>query len=153
MPGHLTQIEGIVYDMIDDIDGFKIDFELNTYGNLETGNTCPNAGPIFNPFAEVENSYADPSIGTINQVTILAAEANEDNEFSFTQKKFYQNLSGKNSIIGRSIKTSVTNLIGTTMELECCVIGLDSPPYPGSEQPTAFYYYPQNNYHYQYRGH
>ena len=66
MPGHLTQIQGTVYDMIDDIDGFKIDFKLNTYGNLEAGNTCPNAGPIYNPFAEVGYSYDDPTIGTIN---------------------------------------------------------------------------------------
>ena len=43
---------------------------------------------------------------------------------TFTEKKFLQNLSGKNSIVGRAIvvRDTFPNI------LACCVIGLDASP-------------------------
>ena len=90
-------------------------FDVMKFGNVG-GVDCAATGPEFNPLAEFiygqPNPYADPSRGTINDVTVAAADASVTSQ-EFSQSKFMQNLGGKNSIIGKSIKMSrtVTNVV------------------------------------------
>ena len=101
----------------------ELQFSVHKYGNIEPNPTgCENVGSIFNPLDdpdtdEVESRGTIPNYTTVN---IVAADVE-----TFTEKKFLQNLSGKNSIVGRSIV--VTDISGPTI-LACCVIGLDSNP-------------------------
>ena len=115
-----------------DADGEDWSFTLHQFGNIG-GTDCENVGPEFNPLAEFiygePNTFADPSRGTINDVTIIETPDNmitPPQEFS--QDKFMQNLGGENSIIGKSIKATRMRENMSTMELEedvlgCCVIG------------------------------
>ena len=50
----------------------------------------------------------------------MSAEANEDDEFHWTQEYFYQNLGGKNSIIGRAIEVIIVEPLGDKNSLFCC---------------------------------
>ena len=107
------------------------------FGNI-SGVDCANTGPEFNPLAEFiygqPNPYADPTRGTINDVTIVAADASVTSQ-DFMQDKFMQNLGGKNSIIGKSIRvsttrTNVSTMMDETVLLGCCVIGQADSPAP-----------------------
>ena len=112
---------------------------MHKYGNIDrtddvasAGGHCPKVGPIFNPLAEfiwwdlVLNPFADPSRGTIQDVTIVGDEKDADGNFTWTQTTFLQNLAGKDSIIGKSIKWSLVQ--GGPDPQGCCVIGEDMPP-------------------------
>ena len=60
-------------------------------------------------------------------MTVVEADKDDDGTFTWTQQKFLQNLGGKNSIIGRSIKMSLVQADGDDAT-GCCVIGEDEPP-------------------------
>ena len=106
-------------------DGQVWSFTLHKFGNIK-GEVCENVGPEFNPLAEFvygqPNIYADPSRGTIEDVTISVPEDESVTEQEFKQTKFMQNLQGKDSIMGRTIKVTTTNE-DTIVVLGCCVIG------------------------------
>ena len=95
--------------------------------------TCPNVGEIFNPLAEyvwwdrMVNPFADPSRGAIRPTTV---DFDADGNFVFAQADFLQNLGGKNSLIGRSIKATTSNAMGVASFTRCCVIGRDKSPVP-----------------------
>ena len=148
MPGYPMMVKGTISGSQFELDdGLVWSFTLHKFGN-DQGAECANVGPEFNPLAEFvhgqPNIYADPSRGTIEDVTII--ETPEDGsvtEQEFKQTKFMQNLEGKNSVIGRSVK--VTKRVSSTEEtteqddskttevqdeeedtiivLGCCVIG------------------------------
>lgn len=96
---------------------------------------CENVGPEFNPLAEFvygqPNPYADPSRGTLQDVTITTPSPGPH---MFNQTKFLQNLGGKNSIIGKSVKvtTERTNDMGEmeNVVIGCCVVGQAAAPAP-----------------------
>ena len=136
MPGHPAIIKGTAKDAQNQ---GVLTFELHKYGNIDNTDgddtfdgMCPRVGPIFNPLAEYIwwdkslNPFADPSRGTIHDVTILDAEKDDDGVFIWTQAKFLQNLAGKESIIGKSIKFELTQ--DSDGSKGCCVIGEDMPP-------------------------
>ena len=120
-------------------------FDVMKYGNIG-GVDCANTGPEFNPLAEFiygqPNPYADPSRGTINDVTIAADSISVTSQ-DFTQDKFMQNLGGKNSIIGKAIKVSTTRensstMMDETVVIGCCVIGqADAPAAPAPAAPVT----------------
>ena len=126
-------------------------FELHKFGNIDNTDgdmtfdgMCPQTGPIFNPLAEFVwwdsglNPFADPSRGTIADVTIVGADIDMAGTYTWTQAKFLQNLGGKNSIIGKSIKMNLAQQdVGGTDAVGCCVIGEDEPPH---FDPTATAY-------------
>jgi hypothetical protein len=140
MPGHPIAIKGSALDT--NIFGdFDIVSELKETGNVYYNDVvdsefdCPLAGDEFNPLAEnvygVANPYADPSRGTIDRVSVLAADADADGTFTWTQSAFLQNLSGKDSIIGKAIRLTFQPLAEAMAPPEamfsvCCVIGQDS---------------------------
>ena len=142
MPGHPTIIKGTSKSGASTVDGGVYSFELHKFGNIDNtdGDTtfegmCPQTGPIFNPLAEfvwwdqVLNPFADPSRGTIADATIVEADKDDDGTYTWTQPKFMQNLDGKNSIIGKSIKMNLAQMDqGGTDAVACCVIGEDEPP-------------------------
>ena len=95
-----------------------ISFTVHEIGNATDDNedgTCPNVGEIFNPLAEyiwfgsTLHPFADPSRGAISPETINFEEIEDDLTWMFTQPNFLQNLGGKNSLIGRSVKAKITN--------------------------------------------
>ena len=101
----------------------ELQFSVHKYGNIEPNPTgCENVGSIFNPLDDPDTDEVE-SRGTIPNYTIVNIVA--DDVETFTEKKFLQNLSGKNSIVGRAIV--VTDTSGPTI-LACCVIGLDASP-------------------------
>ena len=114
MPGYPMMIKGnISGNQFEGSDGQVWSFTLHKFGNIKDIEFCDNVGPEFNPLAEFiygqPNIYADPSRGTIEDVTII--ETPDDGsvtEQEFKQTKFMQNLDGKNSAIGRSIKVTTT---------------------------------------------
>ena len=124
MPGHPAIMKGTVKTGEGAADGGVYSFTLHRYGNIDnTGGAgagdnddevCPKAGPVFNPLAEfiwwdmVLNPFADPSRGTIADVTVVDADRDADGNFTWTQPKLLHNLAGKNSIIGKSIKYRLT---------------------------------------------
>ena len=130
------------------MDQDSLNFELHKYGNIDGAEgvltfdeLCPNVGPIFNPLAEyiwwdqVLNPFADPTRGTISDVTVVESDKDADGTFTWTQAKFLQNLAGKDSIIGKSIKY---RLSGTGPDaMGCCVIGADVPPQAPAEVEQA----------------
>ena len=96
---------------------------------------CENVGKEFNPLTEYvygqPNPYSDPSRGAIDSVTIAAADASVTTQM-FNQQKFMQNLGGKNSLIGKSIKVTTmrNDISGMPAEalIGCCVIGQADNP-------------------------
>ena len=137
MPGHPAIIKGIAKGANEP---GVFSFELHKYGNIDNTDgdstfegMCPKVGPIFNPLAEyvwwdtIPNPFADPSRGTIHDVAVVDAEKDDDGNFIWTQGIFLQNLAGKNSIIGKSIKFNLTEQGGPAPR-GCCVIGEDEPP-------------------------
>ena len=102
-------------------------FRINENGVIGNGQTCDQVGDEFNPLTEVNkygqvNPYQDPARGRIADITTDAngdyAEADTDYD------SLMQNLSGKDSIIGRSI--TLTN--EDTGASQCCVIARDVIP-------------------------
>lgn len=143
MPGHPAIMKGTVKSAFGAADEGVFSFDLHKYGNIDNtggialtgdadpgdtdGEWCPMAGPVFNPLAEfiwwdrVLNPFADPSRGTIADVTNVAADRDDDGNLVWTQSKLLHNLAGKNSIIGKSIKMKLTQ-DGDDVRA-CCVIG------------------------------
>ena len=111
-------------------------FKFNEYGRAF--NTCANVGPAWNPLSELDslgrvNPYQDPTRGNIDSITADSTGA-IDNEI---QKELLQNLSGSQSIIGRSVTVFLLNSDGTFPDtpIGCCVIGFDEQPAASSTAP------------------
>ena len=112
-----------------DLSGLELDTNYKLYirefGNI--GDECANGGNEFNPLKEVklgvENPYADKTRGRINPFT-----SDDTGAASIMQKTLLQNLSGKESLIGKSL--SLFKVVeGMDDELiDCCVIGEDELP-------------------------
>ena len=150
MPGHPAIIKGTARSGASTVDGGVYSFELHKFGNIDNTDgdatfegMCPKTGPIFNPLAEfvwwdqVLNPFADPSRGTIADVTVVEADKDDDGTYTWTQQKFLQNLGGKNSIIGKSIKMNLAQMDqGGSDAVDCCVIGEDEPPQLAPAAPT-----------------
>jgi len=88
----------------------EYDLTIRTYGFLGAGQSfCMASGAEYNPLKEFDrymqpNPYQDPTRGVLENVT-----ADDEGAVSSTQQKLLQNLSGPESLIGRSIHlTSVT---------------------------------------------
>eukprot|EP00353_Schmidingerella_taraikaensis_P014974 CAMPEP_0185621956 /NCGR_PEP_ID=MMETSP0436-20130131/58949_1 /TAXON_ID=626734 ORGANISM="Favella taraikaensis, Strain Fe Narragansett Bay" /NCGR_SAMPLE_ID=MMETSP0436 /ASSEMBLY_ACC=CAM_ASM_000390 /LENGTH=273 /DNA_ID=CAMNT_0028263621 /DNA_START=14 /DNA_END=835 /DNA_ORIENTATION=- len=109
-------------------------FLIHEFGSIKvSGNTdCADLGNEFNPLLEKDkmnrfNPYQDPTRGRIADVTLDATGDLVD----FVQKNVLVNLSGPDSIIGRSVaiyddgydSDNVTLLDKTP--IDCCVIGYD----------------------------
>lgn len=99
--------------------------QIRTYG--QTKPTCADGGEEFNPLKEVkygiENPHADKTRGRINDITAAA-----DGTAELNQTSLLQNLSGKESIIGKQLTLMQVAEDGTTTDIECCVIGQDKLP-------------------------
>ena len=100
---------------------------INENGVIGDGQTCDQVGDEFNPLSEVNkygqvNPYQDPTRGRFADITTDTtgnyAEADSDYDH------LLQNLSGKDSLIGRSI--TLTN--EATGASQCCVIARDVIP-------------------------
>jgi len=98
------------------------------------------SGMEFNPLKEFDryqqpNPYQDPSRGILENVT-----ADEEGAVSSTQQKLLQNLSGPESLIGRSIHlTSVAQMEeGDPTPNACCVIGKDKNPMGEAKKQQAY---------------
>ena len=116
----------------------EFEFEVSTYG------TCFGPeDPVFNPLEEKDAEgnpvmFQDPSRGTLAGFT-----SNEDgaanNEIGNwpIQFDFMQNLSGENSIVGRSIYVFAI-IEETPTVIDCCSIVVDKPPmgYVNPSMPT-----------------
>lgn len=113
MKGYAAAIKGkISGETWNDADGEVWSFKVHEYGDMG-GGECAKVGSEFNPLTEYVygqlNPYADLSRGTINDVTIIdTPDGSTDTEQEFKQGVFMQNLAGKNSIIGKSIKVTRT---------------------------------------------
>lgn len=112
MPGYAAMLKGLIMGSVWEqaaMDGETWKFTVNKYGNI-SGDECANVGPEFNPLAEFvygqPNKFADPSRGTILDVVMSNPDGASEQEFK--QKKFMQNLGGKNSIIGKAIRVTRT---------------------------------------------
>lgn len=137
-PGYPAMIKGTIAGAdLSPYNGEVWSLDVMKFGNI-SGVDCAATGPEFNPLAEFiygqPNPFADPSRGTINDVTIVAADATVMSQ-DFMQSKFMQNLGGKNSIIGKSIKVSTMRVpMGMTdpeaVVIGCCVIGQADNPAP-----------------------
>ena len=78
MPDYPMMLKGnISGPQFESGDGQVWSFTLHKFGNIK-GEECENVGPEFNPLAEFvygqPNIYADPSRGTIEDVTISVPE-------------------------------------------------------------------------------
>ena len=107
---------------------------MHEYGKLEpTASKCDNLGREFRPLEERNkkgrlNPFQDPERGRIpDQVTDSFGNISD-----LFIPNVLLNLSGKNSIIGKSIafKDLVVNAAGvpSIVTQGCCVIGYDKPP-------------------------
>ena len=98
---------------------------IREFGNL--GNECADGGDEFNPLKEVkmgvENPYADKTRGRI-----VGLATDGTGAASLMQKTLLQNLSGKESIIGKSL--SLFKVVENMDDelIDCCVIGEDALP-------------------------
>ena len=102
---------------------------IKTFGMLS--NSCSDAGEEFNPLKEVwngtANPHADQSRGKIDSCITESAGT-----CSIFQKSLLQNLSGKDSLVGKSL-----HLMRDDLTLACCVIGLDEvPEHLRKQEPT-----------------
>ena len=147
-----------------------IEFSIREYGRLrgslpatpattiaapESGSTttaCQYVGPEFNPLEETDkmgrpNPYQDKTRGRLTAYQLSTSSSGGTGNGAIINKNVLVNLSGPDSIIGRSIVAFVetgtapsvlndgwvesTALTGTEILAEaygCCVIGIDSPP-------------------------
>jgi len=109
-------------------------FLIHEFGSIKvSGNTdCADLGKEFNPLLEKDkmnrfNPYQDPTRGRIADVTLDATGDLVD----FVQKNVLVNLSGPDSIIGRSVAIyddgydSDNVTLTDTTPIDCCVIGYD----------------------------
>jgi len=100
-------------------------FMIRTLG--KTMGECANGGEEFNPYKEEWNGqvnpHADPTRGKIDGFTTDATGA-----FTLNQARLLQNLSGKDSIVGKSIELFQVVTDEDDISLGCCVIGLDVIP-------------------------
>lgn len=133
-----------------------IAFRFNEYGRAF--NTCANVGKVWNPLSELDslgrvNPYQDPSRGNIDDIV---ADANGAITNSI-QKEVLQNLSGHDSIIGRSVTVFQKNDDGTlpSQPIGCCVIGYDAQPAASAVAPTHHHHssYQQPSYGHGSYGH
>ena len=99
--------------------------QIRTYGQIKPD--CAAGGDEFNPLKEVKygvtNPHADPTRGRINAFTSAA-----DGTATLEQKSLLQNLSGKESLIGKQLTLMKVGEDGTTMDVGCCAIGSDKLP-------------------------
>ena len=122
MPGHPISIKGTLFNVSNATDQDVLGFTLRRYGILEQSQvasfaTCPNSGPVFNPLEELiygktPNPYADPTRGALPFSPLTAERALADPATarqSFEADKFLQNITGKDSIIGKAIRISFTS--------------------------------------------
>ena len=118
MPGHPTVVQGTLRGGSESLRDMNLSFTVHEVGDVtddDADGSCPNVGEIFNPLAEyvwwdrMVNPFADPSRGAIRPTTV---DFDDDGNFVFTQTDFLQNLGGKNSLIGRSIKASASDAMG-----------------------------------------
>mmetsp|Transcript_3027 Transcript_3027/g.3550 ORF Transcript_3027/g.3550 Transcript_3027/m.3550 type:complete len:440 (+) Transcript_3027:282-1601(+) len=96
-----------------------------------TGADCLNSGPEFNPMLEVNrynepNPFQDPTRGRIDDFT-----SDETGALSYNMKEYLGNLSGHESIVGRSIHLTVK---GEPNPVACCTIGDDKDPYVSAKK-------------------
>jgi hypothetical protein len=104
--------------------GQNYEFRVRRFGY--TGADCLNSGPEFNPLQEVNrynvpNPYQDPTRGRIVEVT-----ADENGSVVQDMREYLGNLSGHESIAGRSIHLTP---VGALDPVACCAIGDDKDPY------------------------
>ena len=126
-----------------------------TTAALETGaltTNCQYVGPEFNPLEETDkmgrpNPYQDKTRGRLTAYQMSTSSSGATGTSAIINKNVLVNLSGPDSIIGRSIVAFIetgtspsvlndgwvesTALTGTEILAEaygCCVIGIDSPP-------------------------
>ena len=111
-------------------------FKFNEYGRAF--NSCANVGPAWNPLSELDslgrvNPYQDPTRGNIENITADSTGV-IDNDI---QKELLQNLSGSQSIIGRSVTVFLLDSDGAFPDtpIGCCVIGFDEQPAASSTEP------------------
>ena len=112
-------------DLMDLMPDTTYKLQIREFGNL--GNMCANGGNEFNPLKEmkygVANPYQDMTRGRINDVT-----SDTDGMVKLWQKVLLQNLSGKESIIGKQITLLQVVEGMDDMGIDCCVIGEDMLP-------------------------
>ena len=98
--------------------GYKL--FIREFGNI--GNDCADGGNEFNPLKEVkygiENPYSDKTRGRI-----LGLTSDDTGAASLRQKILLQNLSGKESLVGKSL--SLFKVVADMADelIDCCVIG------------------------------
>jgi len=115
---------------------------VNKFGRVD----CTATGPEYRPLAEVDkyggpNPYQVPARGRIPQQTADATGAITD----VLTRDILLNLSGHDSIIGRSIVVSDLSVNPTTGDrlvpnpIGCCIIGIDeSPMMPSTPKYPAY---------------
>lgn len=108
-------------------------FLVHEFGLLREGaNDCADLGDEFNPLLEKDkmnrfNPFQDPTRGRIGDITTDANGAVSD----LVQKNVLVNLSGSDSIIGRSVGVYDSGYASDNVTLtdtgaaDCCVIGYD----------------------------
>ena len=124
----------------------KVAFKFNEYGRALGslgGPLCDNVGNEFNPLSELDslgrvNPYQDPSRGNIDMIT-ADSNGDIDNEI---QKELLQNLSGHDSLIGRSVSVFDVADDGTQTLIGCCNIGYDKQPASSATAPTHHHHQP-----------
>ena len=127
----------------------SIEFTVLKYGDLSYSTEfCENAGAEFNPLEDPHNPTSSSATSVRGGLDAVTVSLDTNDLQSWTQTSFLQNLGGKDSIIGRSIKI-VHNDNGTRINEGCCVIGLDAPPAPTTPAYTPHYHPAQ---HYGYGG-
>ena len=134
-----------------------IGFRFNEYGRAF--NNCANVGKVWNPLSELDslgrvNPYQDPTRGNIDCVD-TDGDGNITNSI---QKEVLQNLSGHDSIIGRSVTVFQKDSDGNIPDadpLGCCVIGYDAQPAASAVAPTHHHHssYQQPSYGHGSYGH
>ena len=110
--------------------GYKL--FVREFGNI--GSECADGGNEFNPLKElkygVENPYSDKTRGRITGITTDASGA-----ASLMQKTLLQNLSGKESLVGKSISLFKVVEGMDDQLIDCCVIGEDALPKHLASEP------------------
>jgi hypothetical protein len=113
-------------------------FQLGKFGDItQSAAVCDSVGTEFRPLQETDkygrpNAFQDPARGRIASVTLGAAATTVVDNI---ENNVLLNLSGKDTIIGRSISvydmtTDAGGALVTTIPVACCVIGIDESPLP-----------------------
>ena len=132
-PGMPVQARWFSPDLYPSLDGQVWTVRIYEYGRLG-GDECTDIGAEFNPLTERNkrgevNPFQDPSRGRINDITF-----DSDGMGTIASGYILQNLSGENSIIGRSLLVGVEG-----SPIGCCTIGLMAAP-EGTGLPEGHVY-------------